>query len=319
MTYGGLNITPLANASQSLELARLVQIKVESAFTGKVFFPAKRKEMFFTGSGLRILRLDLHTGENLNDLVGITQFPPIYMAISPNEKLLAANDSRLIHIWDLDSGELIASLQASPLSPSSLFFHPDTSDLIATFSNGKLVKWDGNTWQEIETIFIPKHLWQILYDKHGETMVLDNREGRMPWIDWDGNELGHVVVPSGIHYLISTSPEGSKVMILVNRVVKIYELTSGEEQPFLPLEDVLLVSITPDWELLAVLDTEMRLRLIDVSNQEILLEQDFDISDARYLSLSPDGNFLGLYSLTSIEKIPHIELWALVDQTNPQP
>jgi len=319
LLFGEVPLTPLPIVNPTSQLTRLAQIKVPTYFGGKILFSPTRPEIIFTGSGLIIERLDLLTNSLLPGLTGLTEMTPLYLTLSPDDRLLATTDIAWIRVWDLDTGELIQTLRGSPLGPSAIYFNQAGSRLMATYGEGKLVLWDRSTWEEVSSVAIPSHLWRVMYIPGREALVLDHREGFLSIVDLEGQALSTIDLRTRQYDFVSASPDGSQIMVHINQGLKIFDITTGDEIQFLPLGELRLPAVTPDWRLLAMFDTKKRLHLIDLESGETLLTQQMDFYTARWLAVSPDGGLIGLFVIGPDQRTPYVELWGLVEEVGTEP
>jgi WD40 repeat protein len=275
--------------------------------------------MFFTGTGLLVERLDLLTNNLLPKLTGLTEMAPLNLALSPDDRLLAATDVGWIRVWDLDTGELIQTLRGSPLGPSAIYFNQAGSHLIATYPDGKLVMWDRSTWEEVSSVKIPGHQWRVLYILGQEALVLDHREGFVSIVDLEGQVLSTIDLQTRDYDFVSASPDGLQIIVHVGLGLRIFDITTGDEVQFLSLGELRLPAVTPDWRFLITFDTKKRLHIIDLESGETLLTQQMDFFKVRWLAVSPDGGLIGLFVIGPDQRTPYVELWGLVEEAESEP
>lgn len=319
LLFGGIPLTPLPKVNPNSRFTRLAQIKVPTYFGGKILFSQIRSEMFFTGSGLIIRRLDLSTNNLLPALSGLTEMTPLELSFSPDHRLLATDDVGWIRIWDLDTGELIQTLRGSPLGPSAIYFNQAGNHLLATYNDGKLVMWDRSTWEEVSTVRIPGHQWRVLYIPGREALVLDHKYGFVSIVDLEGQVLSTIDLQTRDYDFVSASPDGSQIIVHVGLGLRIFDITTGDEVQFMSLGELRLPAVTPDWRFLITFDTKKRLHIIDFESGETLLTQQMDFFKARWLAVSPDGGLIGLFVIGPDQKTPYVELWGLVEEAGMEP
>ena len=319
LLFGGIPLTPLPKLNPNSQFTRLAQIKVPTYCGGKILFSPIRSEMFFTGSGLIIRRLDISTNNLLPELTGLTEMTPLELSFTPDHRLLASDDVGWIRVWDLDTGELIQTLRGSPIGPSAIYFNQSGNRLMATYHDGKLVMWDRSTWDEVYSVRIPSHQWRVLYIPGREALVLDHREGFISIVDLEGQVLSTIDLRTWDYDFVSASPDGSQIMVHVGLGLRIFDITTGDEVQFLPLGELRLPTVTPDWRLLITFDTKKRLHIIDLESGETLLTQQMDFFKARWLAVSPDGGLIGLFVIGPDQRTPYVELWGLVEEAGTEP
>lgn len=319
LLFDGTHLTPLPKVNPNSQFTRLAQIKVPCAFGNRILFSPTRSEMFFTGTGLLIERLDLLTNNLLPKLTGLTEMAPLNLALSPDHRLLATDDVGWIRVWDLDTGDLIQTLRGSPLGPSAIYFNQAGNHLLATYNDGKLVMWDRSTWEEVSSVRIPGHQWRVMYIPGREALVLDHKYGFVSIVDLEGQVLSTIDLQTRDYDFVSASPDGSQIIVHVGLGLRIFDITTGDEVQFLSLGELRLPTVTPDWRLLITFDTKKRLHIIDLESGETLLTQQMDFFKARWLAVSPDGGLIGLFVIGPDQKTPYIELWGLVEEAETEP
>lgn len=93
------------------------------------------------------------------------------LSYSPNGKLIAsANQEGLITIWNTQSGDIVASIQAHPSIIDSLSWHP-TEAILASAGRDPFVKfWDTNTFEL---------LYEFSVDSYASTSAVFSPDGRL--------------------------------------------------------------------------------------------------------------------------------------------
>jgi WD40 repeat protein len=273
--------------------------------------------MFFTGTGLMVNRLDLRSNDYLPDLLGPIHFSPYFLATSPDSLLIAGNDNNRAIVWDLESGIPLQILEPSVNTLKGLHFTNDNNTLVAVDSSGSIFQWDRWSWEEISRIELHREQKRVIFVPEGEgALILDDIDGILPVVDLDGRPLGSIVLPTQSYRFVSVSQDGERLMIHVNEGVRVFNIASGEEVLFLPLEGVRGVAVTPNWSLFVASDADHNVHIIDLANGDHLLTQKMDVSAIRSLAISPGGNLLGLYVISPDQKTPYIELWGFVGENN---
>jgi WD40 repeat protein len=102
------------------------------------------------------------------------------VAFSPDGSLVAASSENDVHVWQVESGELVGTLRGHGSTVCEIAFSPD-GQLIATASNDRLVKlWD---WQaRTERFSLAGHrdrVYTVAFSADGRTLASGGRDGEL--------------------------------------------------------------------------------------------------------------------------------------------
>jgi WD40 repeat protein len=307
-------LTPLHSADTNHFMVRLTQIEVPSRYSAIIHFSPYHSVMFFTGAGLLVKRLDLTSNDNLSDLIGAVNYSPAFLATSPDGLLLAGDDNNRVLVWDLRSGKSVQILEPTLNTLRGVHFIGNDI-LVAVDYDGNIIQWDRWSWEEISRTELHQEQKRVIFIPEGDGgLILDDVEGILPVVDLDGQAISSIELPSLSYRFVSVSKDGKSLMILVHEGVRVFDIASGEEVLFLSVEGVRSVTITPDWSLFVVSDSDQNVHIIDLTSGDYLLTQKLDVSEIRRIEISPDGNLLGLYVIGPDQMTPYIEIWGLVNE-----
>ena len=75
------------------------------------------------------------------------------LAFSSDNRLIAVGGAdRVVRIWNVDTGQKLASLAGHTLEVTGVTFSPDSRCLATASDDGAIKLWDVGTWQELCTL-----------------------------------------------------------------------------------------------------------------------------------------------------------------------
>ncbi len=312
-------LTSLHDVDTNQSLVRLRQIKVPSRYSAIIFFSPYNPVMYFTGAGLLVKRLDLTSNAFLPDLIGPIHFSPYSLAPTLDGLLLAGNDNNRVIVWELISGDPIQILEPTINTLKGLYFTEDDNTLVGVDTDGNIFQWDRWSWEEISKTELQREQKRVIFvPNDGGALILDDVDGVLPVVDLEGRPLGSIELPTLSYRFVSVSQDGKRLMILVHGGVRVFNITTGDEVSFFPLEGVRNAAVTPNWSLLVSSDADLNVHVIDLKNGDQLLTQKMDSTTIRSLAISPRGNLLGLYVIGPDQMTPYIEVWGLIGENENQ-
>jgi WD40 repeat protein len=310
-------LTPLNNVDINQLLVRLTQIKVPSRYSAIIYFSHHHPVMYFTGAGLLVKRLDLTSNEYLPDLIGPIHFSPYFLTTSPDGLLIAGNDRNRVLVWDQYSRDPIQIFEPTNNTLRGLCFSEDGDILVAVDYDGNIIQWNRWSWEEVSRTELHREQKRVKFVPHDkEALILDDVEGVLPVVDWDGRLLSSIELPTLSYRFVSVSQDGKRLMIQVHEGVRVFEIATGDEVFFLSLEGLRNVAVSPNWSLLVANDADHNVHIIDLTNGDPMLTQKMEVTTIRSIAISPDGNLLGLYVIGPDQKTPYIELWGLIAEND---
>jgi WD40 repeat protein len=285
-----------------------------------MYFSPHHPVMYFTGAGLLVKRLDLTSNDYLTDLLGPVHSSPGFLTTSADDLLMAGSDMNRIIVWDLQTSEIIQILEPTLNTLRGLYFTNNDNILVSVDYDGNIIRWDRWSWEEISRTELHCEQKRVMFVPHGEgALILDDVEGVVPVVDLDGRSLSSIELPTLIYRFLSVSQDGERLMVHVTEGIRIYDISTGEEIQFLPIEGLRSVAVTPNWNLLVASDADRNVHLIDLTKGDLLFSQKMDFTSIRSLAVSPDGNLIGLYIIGPDRITPYIEVWGVIGEIGLEP
>ncbi len=145
------------------------------------------------------------------------------LAFSPDSRRLASNGDRMIHLWDVQSGQAQAGTGPRPATKNTLALSPDGSRLVTNGGGSAVRVWDTKTRQPILPLEAPGPVHAVAYSPDGRRIagaagdrvrIWDAVSGQVVG-DWDGPEESITVLAYSLDgtYLASGSGTGYPVWI----------------------------------------------------------------------------------------------------------
>ncbi|MDE0636005.1 MAG: T9SS type A sorting domain-containing protein [Candidatus Poribacteria bacterium] len=176
------------------------------------------------------------------------------VSFSPDDRTLAGSAGKEIYLWDVATGEQIATLSAHNRSITSFTFSPDG----AAFASAS---WDGNI-----------HIWNAATGAYQTSL--------MPY--------------TGSLSSITFSPDGKTLASssFNNRKVVFWDVDTWEPKGTLNLHSGSYVTFSPDGKSLITKGSWGRLYLWDIASGTLKTELTGHVSRVSSVAFSPDGNTL---------------------------
>jgi len=113
------------------------------------------KNIVFSANKYNIYVWDIENKKVLFKLKGKDELSAQFIALSPNSSKIAAcnySDDNLIYLWDVNSGQLLKTLQGHEKKVMCLVFSPDNKYLASCGRDKSIKLWDAETGKLITTL-----------------------------------------------------------------------------------------------------------------------------------------------------------------------
>ena len=227
------------------------------------------------------------------------------VSFSPDGSTLAAGarDGTIL-LWDVSTGEVIATFEEHTSGVNSVSFSPDGATLASGAWDGTILLWDVSTGEVIATF--EEHtsgVNSVSFSPDGATLASGAWDGTI--LLWDVSTREIVATPEG-HTdevnSVSFSPDGSTLASASeDGTILLWDVSTREIVATLEGYRVRSVSFSSDGTTLASGAGNGTIRLWDVATGAIIAEE--DTSPIRSVSFSPDGVTLAAASWDGTVKL----------------
>lgn len=218
------------------------------------------------------------------------------VAFSPDGKVLATgSEDQTVKLWDVASGQELATLQGHTDVVSSVSFSPDGT-ILATASGDRTVKlWDVAGRRELATFTGHQNaIRSLAFSPDGKILATGSEEGTVKL--WDVHlrkELLTFDDHTGPVHSVSFSPDGKTIATGSKYALKLWDVATGNELPPFaePKGDVYSVAFSHDGRMLAETRDDVAV-LWNVSTRRKLATFQGHTGKVNALMFSPDGEIL---------------------------
>jgi WD40 repeat protein len=232
---------------------------------------------------------DGQTGRELHTLRRATQC----VGFSPDGKVLAAADFRIVRLWEAQTGRLLQSLEGHSNMIMSVAFSPDGRWLASASADRTVRLWDLQTGQEVHTLRGHSALVMgVAFSSDGRRLASAGTDNTVR--TWDV-ETGQqtLVLPGG--WRVAFSPDGRRLASGAgDNKVRVWEAPASPAVRTLPghSEGTCCVSFSPDGKRLASGGFDQLVRVWDMRTGREALAFWGHASPVNSVAFSPDGDWL---------------------------
>jgi WD40 repeat protein/serine/threonine protein kinase len=270
----------------------------------KVAVSSDGKKIATGGVHRNVLVWDPATGQQLLALRGHDSMVGWGLAFDPSGRLLATADGK-IRLWDVTTGQLLRTLEASQERFLWVAFSPDGQRLATSFVNPKatgaarsgIKLWSVSPGPEPLTLLgHDGGVRSVAYSPDGERLVssCNDRTARV-WDARTGQQLLCLHGHTNYLYDACFSPDGRYIATCsIDRTAKIWDAASGKELFSLEghTSDVTCVAFSPDSQRLASASWDQTVKLWDVATGQELLSLRGHQRRVFGVAFSPDSQWL---------------------------
>jgi WD40 repeat protein len=292
--------TCLWEAATGRLLQRLPAGRMESVTS----FSRDGKTVALFGSDSRLHLYNIADGRRLRRLAPLP-FNWWTAALSPDTKILAAlaSPDLSIRLWDCDADRELPALCGpiqGPPAPNKhshylLSFSPDGKRLAAAGGEGEVISvriWDVRSRKELTALPGPEGTVRLVsFSPNGKLLAVASHPGGL-----------HVLEPAGRRVLLRLpahieglfTPDSKVLAVRAGDGIDLVDVATGKVLPGLRGlgERWACAAFAPDGKVLAVAETEHRIRLWDVATGRPLRATDGHAGPVEATACSPDGRTL---------------------------
>jgi WD40 repeat protein len=232
------------------------------------------------------------------------------VAISPDGKTIASNSDRIIKLWDLATGEEIASLSGHSQRVNVVTFTPDGQTLVSGSDDSTIKVWNLATGKPIHTLVGHSDSVHALVISPDSQTIADGSDDNTikVWNLATGRPLRTLVGHEFWVRSIAISPDGKTLASgSFDKTIKLWNLSKGYAiRTWKSAKTITSLAISPDGKILASANRDRTIKLWNLTTGEKLFTLPGHANTVTSVSFSPDGK-----TLASGSRDHKIKLWNL--------
>ncbi len=210
------------------------EIRTIKANAGKIKFVKfiDNGKFLLVAGTTKILYYDLETGKKIRDYIGLDEALANF-SISKDQKIIAAQSSKKILIWDINQRELVKTIESNGALFTSLKLDSNGNNLLAGFNDNSLKIFNTISGKEIKSMEVFRYPIQSLSVDQENKYILasDSKSKSFKIIDYDtSKELKNIEAHDAQVGRIKIS-DNNRLIITAgswDKTIKVWDLASGQ-------------------------------------------------------------------------------------------
>ena len=254
---------------------------------GRVFLSSNGR-LLATVSYNTIRLLDVHNQKD--QIIKIDYRGIVDVSFSPDGKTLAVVSYEwIIHLWDIDTGEVKDTINLHTVKISRLTYSPDGSTIVSWGHDGIIRFWDLTTKELVNTITGHMGWWDFTLSPDGYNII--GYGGSKTIQLWDVNTGKHQKSLTGHKetiYSVDISPGGTTIASSSNdKTIRLWNLNTGEVRKIMRgyRNPVNKLRFNLNGHILATADRKHNIRLWDTASGKYLITLN-GLTDAGIITMA---------------------------------
>lgn len=232
---------------------------------------------------------------------------------NPTEDYLvgASLDAIGFRIWDVNSGDELASAQLAGQGVVSAKWHPALNQIASTGIGGGIALFDAKTGEYIRPLTVYANVTQFDWDPSGTQLAGRSLYDSSTYIlDATTGEIEHTLIGHTTNGgLVTWSDDGTKIASASfdDNTVRLWNAINGQPLTVWTVSNITDIEWAPDSRRIAIASNDGFAQVWDSQTEEVL-ETFSNSSGVRTLSWSPNGEKIAYGGADSSGNPPEIEI-----------